>query len=189
MRPELVLHHWTVEDYDRMITAGVLSEDDQVELIEGEIAEMAPIGPVHGASVDALSRFLFFQLGDRYQLRVQGQVQLPPRSQTQPDLAVLRARGDHYRSAQPGPSDVLLVIEVADSSLAADRARKIPMYGRAGIPEAWLVDLVAEAVEVYDRPGATGYARRQVRRRGEIVESVEVAQLRVPVDTALALEA
>jgi hypothetical protein len=129
--PPLTLHRWSVEDYSRMIDSGVLTSDDRVELIEGEIVELAPIGSVHGASVDALSSFLTRAVGSSYQLRVQGQVQLPPRSHPRPDLAVLLARPDRYRSAQPGPSDVMLVIEVADSSLATARARKIPMYGRA----------------------------------------------------------
>ncbi len=172
--PPLTLHRWTagpldrwtVEDYTRMIDAGILTADDRVELIEGEIVELAPIGSVHGASVDALTRFPTLELDDRYHLRVKGQVQLPPCSQPQPDLAVLLPRPDRYRSAQPGPSDIVLVIEVADSSLATDRARKVPMCGRAGVAEAWLVDLVAETVEVYRHASRDGYMRREVRRRG-----------------------
>jgi Uma2 family endonuclease len=150
-------HRFTVSDYHRMAEAGILGDDDRVELIEGEIVDMTPLGRRHQARVDQLAELLIRGLGERAIVRVQGSIRLDERSEPQPDLVVLRRRADFYAGADAGPPNVLLVIEVADTSLAHDRDVKVPLYHRAGITEVWLVDLNGETVTVYREPGPRGY--------------------------------
>jgi Uma2 family endonuclease len=159
-RPEPPLRHrFDVYDYHRMAEAGILTRDDRVELIEGEIVDMAPIGSQHAAVTDVLNELVVRALAaDRVQVRVQGPLRLDRRNEPQPDLMLLRPRTDHYRSGHPTAADVLLLVEVADSSLAFDRGPKLALYARRGVPEVWVVDLVDRAVEVYTRPGPEGYA-------------------------------
>jgi Uma2 family endonuclease len=147
-----------------MAQAGILSEDDRVELLEGEIVEMTPIGSRHAACVNRLNRLFSDRAGGQAIVSVQNPIRLSQRSEPQPDLALLKPAPDFYASTYPRPEDVLLVIEVAETSPDYDRELKIPLYARAGIPEAWLVDLEAEAIEVYRRPSAQGYG--EVRRAG-----------------------
>lgn len=146
-----------VDEYHAMIRAGILMEGDRVELIDGEILEMHSIGSRHFSSVVRLTRLLVTALGDQAVVSAQNPVRLDRYSEPEPDIAVLRPRSDDYAAALPGPSETLLVIEVADTSLAYDRKVKLPLYARSGVPEVWIVDLEAEAVEVHTRPGTTGY--------------------------------
>ena len=168
-----------------MVAAGVLGEDDRVELVEGEIVQMAPVGARHAASVNALARLLQRQVGDRALVSVQNPVRLSPRSEPQPDLAVLAWRDDGYRDELPGPADVLLVVEVAESSVATDRDVKLPLYGRAGIGEAWLVDLPAGTIEVHTGPSPAGYRERSVHGIGAFVSPVGLVAAVVPVGEAV----
>jgi Uma2 family endonuclease len=151
-------YRFTVEDYHRMAEAGILGEDDRVELIEGEIVEMPPIGSPHGGTVKALIHLFSRAVGDRALVSAQDPVRLSDISEPQPDLMLLRPRPDFYRNAHPTPADVLLLIEVADTSVAYDRSKKLPLYARAGIPEYWLVDLERGVLEVYRSPAGDGYA-------------------------------
>lgn len=185
MGATLPLRAWTAAEYDRMVSAGVLGEDDRVELLEGEIVQMTPVGARHAASVKALARMFQRQVGDQVVVSVQDPIRCSPRSQPQPDLALLAWRDDYYRDELPGPEDVLLVVEVADTSVAGDRDVKLPLYGRAGIPEAWLVDLVAGTIEVWRAPSPTGYLERSVAERGAAVSPQGLEPLVVPVDEAL----
>lgn len=155
-----IRHLFTVADYHRMVEAGILDEDDRVELIEGEIVDMTPIGWRHQARVDHLAE-LFRDLTGRAILRVQGSIWLSERSEPQPDLVLLRRREDYYADGGAGPADVLLVVEVSDTSLVHERDLKVPLYAAAGIPEVWIVDLNGDAIAVYRDPGARGY--RDVR--------------------------
>lgn len=148
---------FTVDEYHRMGEVGILSDDDRVELVEGEIVEMTPIGSRHAAQVDRLASLLWARLGSRAIVRIQGPVQLSTDSQVQPDVALLRPRDDFYAKSHPGPNDVLLIIEVADTSLDTDRRVKVPLYAKSGIPEAWVLDLTANQVIVYRQPAARGY--------------------------------
>ncbi|MDQ6783809.1 MAG: Uma2 family endonuclease [Actinomycetota bacterium] len=172
---------WTVDDFGRMVAAGVLAEDDHVELLEGEIIEMAPVGSRHAATVNALARLFHQQVGDRCVVSVQNPIRLSERSEPQPDVALLEWRDDLYRMQLPVPADVLLVIEVADTSVATDREVKVPGYGRAGIPEAWLVDLVADVVEVHTEPAPGGYGDAVLYRPDQVIFSAVVAGIAVPV--------
>jgi Uma2 family endonuclease len=154
---------FTVDEYMRMGEVGILGEDERVELIRGEILTMAPIGTRHAAFVDRFTRLLVTALGERAWVRVQGPVRLFSDTMPEPDLAVLRPRD--YRDAHPAPADVLLVIEVAETSLAYDRGRKAALYAEAGIPEYWVADAVGEAIEVRGDPHGQHY-RRSARLTG-----------------------
>lgn len=153
-------HRLTVEDYHRMGEAGILTEDDRVELIEGELIEMPPIGSRHAYTVDRLNRILVKQVSNERLVRVQNPILMGKYAEPEPDIAIVRNR--HYAEAHPGPEDVLLLIEVADTTLVYDREVKVPLYARHGVPEVWLVDLGSERVEIYLEPTAQGY--RQILR-------------------------
>ncbi len=161
-------HRWTVADYHKMGETGVLARDARVELVEGEIIEMAPIGSGHAGRVKRLNDLLSSRLHGKAIVSVQDPVVLGDRSELQPDIAVLRWRADYYASAHPQPADVLLVIEVADTTVRYDREVKIPLYARHGIPEAWLLDLPGRRLEVYRSPHSGGYARVDCHRQGQV---------------------
>lgn len=152
-------YRFTVEDYERMGRAGVFHEDDRVELIEGQIVEMTPIGPPHAGTVNALNRIFSRAVGDDGIVSVQNPTILSDITEPQPDLLVLRPRDDLYRTTHPRPDDVLLLVEVADSSIAYDRSVKAPLYARAGIAEYWLVDLRSRVLEVHREPTPEGYVQ------------------------------
>ncbi len=175
---------FTVEEYHRMAEAGILSEDDRVELIEGELIAMSPIGSRHAAAVARLTALLS-RIGGWGIVWVQNPVRLGPHSEPQPDVALLRYRPDFYASAHPGPEDVLLIVEVAETSADYDRTVKIPLYARHGIPEAWLVDLTEEHVEIYRQPGPEGYRGRRIARRGETVSPILIPGLTVAIEEIL----
>jgi Uma2 family endonuclease len=142
-------HRITVHDYHRMAEAGVLAPDARVELIEGEIIDMAPIGNDHQSTVDQLNRMLVRAVGDRAIVRVQGSIRLSQWSEPGPDLVLLAPRADFYRSEFALGTDTLLVIEVSDTTLRYDRDVKVPLYARHGVPEVWVVDVNADALLVY----------------------------------------
>ena len=142
---------FTVEEYCAMAEAGILAEDERVELLDGEIFVMPPIGPPHEDGTTRLSRDLILRLGDRAWVRVQNSVRLNDYGLPEPDIAVVRFRDDYHRN-RPTPADVLLVIEVADSSLRRDRELKLPHYAAAGIPEVWIANVPARQVEAFHDP-------------------------------------
>lgn len=150
-------HHLTTHDFHRMGEAGVFSEDDRIELIEGELIDMAPIGSLHAGTVMRLTGLFNHALGGRAILSLQNPILLAEQSEPQPDVAVLRNRADFYRNSHPVPKDILLLVEIADTSLGYDRDVKIPLYARHGIPEVWLVDLSARNVEIHRHPTRRGY--------------------------------
>ena len=152
-------HRLDVDDYYRMAEAGILGEDDRVELIDGELIDMAPIGQSHAGVVNGLNRVFVMTCGERAVVSVQNPLRLNRLNEPQPDVVVLRPRDDFYQlGTRPGPADVLLLVEVADSSLRYDRAVKLPLYARSGIGEVWIVDLVRRVVDVHRTPSAGGYA-------------------------------
>jgi len=159
---ELLKRRFTVEEYERMGQAGILSEDDRVELIEGEIIEMSPIGSRHAGTVARIHHLFSTRLGDRAVVWSQNPLLLVRhQSEPQPDVMLLAPRADFYAGALPEPPDVRLLVEVADSSLLYDRRTKFPLYARSGVSEAWLVDLDSGRVEVHRGPSSAGY--RDVR--------------------------
>ena len=185
MGVELQRHLFTVAEYHRMAEAGILSEDDRVELIEGELVEMTPIGIRHAACVRRLNRLLSGRVGERAIVDVQNPVRLGEHTEPQPDVVLLRPRPDLFADFLPGPADILLVIEVAEASADADRGVKVPLYARAGIPEVWLVDLAGERIEVYRRPTPQGYQEVQHLRRGARLASQAITDLELGVDEIL----
>lgn len=168
-----------------MAAAGVLSEDDRVELIEGEIIEMSPIGSRHAACVGRLTKLLERLAGDHAIVWVQNPVQVNDYSEPVPDVTLLRRRDDFYAQGKPGPADVLLLVEVADSTLGYDRQVKVPLYARAGVPEVWVVNLPGEVVEVYARPEGGEYQETRLVGRGESLTAASVAGLTFDAAAAL----
>ena len=175
-------YRFNVDEYARMGEAGIFTAGDRVELIDGEVREMTPIGSPHAGLVNCLTELLVTRLAGRANVIVQNPIRLDRHTEPQPDLVVARRRKSFYADRHPEPGDVLVVVEVADSSLRYDRAEKVPRYGRAGIPETWLVEVEAGTITVYTEPGPEGYARQQVRRRGERVVAASVPDLRLAVD-------
>jgi Uma2 family endonuclease len=150
-------HRLTVADYYRMAEVGILAPDARVELIDGEIIDMAPPGSLHAATVMFLTRALMHAVDDRALLLAQNPVRLSEYSEPQPDLALLRPRDDFYREHHPRAHDVLLIIEVAATSLRFDRETKLPLYARHGIPEMWLVDLGGKRLVRHRAPQQGAY--------------------------------
>jgi Uma2 family endonuclease len=175
---------FTSAEYHTMIAAGILQEDERVELVAGEIVQMTPIGSGHAGCVKRLNRLLTRGLDDRAVVSVQDPIALGPASEPQPDLALLRPRADDYGQSHPQAQDVVLVIEVADTSVAYDRDVKIPLYAEGGIPEAWLVRLTDRCIEVYRDPAATGYQSMQTFRTDDL-SPLAFPDLALTVETIL----
>ena len=185
MSVQLSRRLFTVHEYHQMAQAGILNEDDRVELIEGEIVQMASIGSRHAACVDRLTQLFSTRVMGRAIVRVQNPILLSEYSEPQPDLALLRPRPDFYATAHPGPRDILLVVEVADTSAGIDRAAKIPLYARTGIPEAWLVDLLEDRIEVHRQPTPQAYRQVQYLERGATLTLEAFPDLTLAVDDIL----
>jgi Uma2 family endonuclease len=181
----LTRRRFSVDDYYRMAAAGIFSEDDRVELIEGEIVEMAPIGSRHAAQVDKLNWIFLRRVGDRAIISVQNPLRLGTFSEPVPDLVLLLPRPDFYASGHPGPRDALLVVEVADTTLEYDRGVKIPLYARYGIPEVWLVDLRQGAVETYQNPTPDAYLAIRTFRRSDQLTPSPLPEVALLVDDIL----
>ncbi len=178
-------HRFDVEEYHRMLEAGVLTEDDRVELIGGEILDMTPIGWRHVQCINRLNMLLAsFASGRGYTVSVQNPVRLGPRDEPQPDISLIR---DLPRTSLPAPEDVVLVIEVAETSLAYDKNVKLPLYATARIPEVWIVDLRRRKVEVHADPGEETGDYRVFRSLGvgEQICSETVEGLALSVDEVL----
>jgi Uma2 family endonuclease len=154
-----IRHKLSVSDFYRMGEAGILNEDDRIELIEGELIDMAPIGSRHAGIVTRLARLLMKAVNDQAIVSVQNPLRLSGRSEPQPDVMVLKSRPDDYIDALPEPADVMVLIEVADSSIDYDRKTKLPLYARHGIPEVWLIDLNTQLLEHYTQPGDEDYGQ------------------------------
>ena len=163
---ELARRRFTVDEYHRMARTGILTEADRVELIEGEIIQLTPIGQRHAACVAQLTRRLIHALGDRALVWPRNPVRLPRDTEPQPDVTLLRPRPDDYFRHPANPEDVLLLIEVADISYRYDRGVKLPLYARAGVPEVWIIDLTHEVVEIHRQPGPRGYGSTHRVERG-----------------------
>jgi Uma2 family endonuclease len=155
----VVRHRLTVEQYHRMVETGVLAPDSRVELIEGVIVEMPPIGSLHAGTVNRLTHALTRAVGSRAIVAVQNSVRLGDWSEPQPDFALLRPRDDFYTAKTPEPGDVLLIIEVAHTSSVYDRRIKVPLYAQHRIPELWIIDLDAALLRCWSAPRGDGYER------------------------------
>jgi Uma2 family endonuclease len=174
---------FTVHDYHRMGEAGILHEDDRVELIEGEIVEMAAIGTRHFSCVNRLNRMLVMSVGDAAVVSVQNPVRLNEHTEPQPDVTVIRPRD--YTESLPVPEDVLLLVEVSDTTLVYDRNVKLPLYARTGIGEVWIVNLPARTIEQHTDPSDEGYRRLDHKRGGQNLQPTALPGLTLTVDEIL----
>lgn len=177
MAAQVTRVRFTVDQYEDMGRAGILGEDDRVELVDGEIVQMSPIGARHMACVKRTTALLYRLLGNRYIVSVQDALRLSRYQEPQPDLAVLKWRDDFYAAAKPTARDVLLVIEVAETSFDYDTKVKIPRYAQAGVPEAWVADLMGDLVKQYADPAGGVYQLEREVRRGETLLSHAVPEL------------
>mgnify|MGYP001613058278 CR=1 FL=1 len=178
---ELSRRQFTVEEYHRLAESGVLKEDDRVELIRGEILMMSPIGPRHAFRVSVISEVLTERVGKAGRIWTQSPVVLDGRTEPQPDILILKRRDDHFREHLPDRSDVLLAIEVADTSLAYDRQVKRPLYSAAGVPEYWIVDVNENVLERHTGPRPDGYMHTDRLRPGDTVTLVALASITIPL--------
>ena len=185
MSVKLLKRKFTVEEYHLMASAGVFKEGDRLELIAGEIIEMSPIGMRHAACVRRLDVLLNQKLSGRAIVDTQNPVVLNNTSEPEPDVALLKLRGDFYEIAHPRPGDCFLLVEVADSTIDYDREVKIPLYAKNGVIEVWLVDLNGEAIEVYRQPGVNGYQYRSRFVRGQTLSVGAFANVSLTVDEVL----
>ncbi len=176
---------FTVAEYFRLVDAGIIQPGERVELLEGEILLMAPTGPSHNGGVNRYTRVFGRQAGNLYTLQVQGPVRLDEHSAPEPDVALLKFREDDYCQAHAGPADVLLVVEVSDSSLDYDRGVKSRIYGRAGVPETWVLNLPEDCIERFTGPGPEGYGQHDILRRGEKVSPAALPDLELAVEDLL----
>ena len=177
-------HCFSVKEYYRMAETGVLRPDARVELLNGEIIDMSPIGPFHGGLVNRLIRIFTKKSKGRWMVSAQNPLRLDDHSEPEPDVMLLKPAPDDYTSRHPQPDDVFLLIEVSDSTLDFDHEEKLPAYGRAGVAEAWIVNLIDATIEVYREPHFTGYGSKTIVRAGDTVAplafpdaAVDVAEL------------
>ncbi|MFH0980879.1 MAG: Uma2 family endonuclease [Planctomycetota bacterium] len=174
---------FTRADYYRLAQAGVLGEDDRVELLEGVIASMSPIGPLHSSVVRVLIQFFTRELGQRVLVDAQNPVILDESSEPQPDLTLLKPRADAYRHAHPAPQDVLLLVEVAEASIELDLGEKAHLYAQAGVPEYWVADLVHKRIIVHRRPAGDRYQDITDHRPGAALAPDAFPDIGLPVET------
>jgi Uma2 family endonuclease len=185
MDVQLQRHSFTAAEYHRMAEAGIFGEDDRVELIAGEIVEMVQIGIRHASCVRRLIRLFSRGAGDRAVVDIQNPLRLEAHSEPQPDVVLLRPRADLYAASHPGPEDVLLLVEVAETSADVDREVKAPPYARAGIPEVWLVDLERDRIEIHRPPSPQGDRDVRTARRGQTLSPVALPGLELTVEAVL----
>jgi Uma2 family endonuclease len=185
MSDELERRLFDVVEYHRMAEVGILTEDERVELIDGEIFKMSPIGPRHARCVMFLTEVFIRRLEGRAVLSPQNPVRLHRRSEPEPDVVLLRPPLEAYALRTPGPSDTLLVVEVAETSQYRDRVVKLPRYAAAGVPEVWIVDIHASAVDVYREPLPDRYRRARRAVRGTNISPEAFPDLTLAVSEVL----
>ena len=185
MATEISKRLFTVHDYHRMVDAGILSEDDRVELIHGEVLAMSPIGPPHDGAVLRASNSLFPIVGNQAIVGVQGAVGLDQYNEPQPDVYLLRPREDFYTKQHAGPADIFLIIEIADSSLEYDRTIKASLYAETGVPEYWVADIKNDCVWAHS--GLHQKTYRMIRQfyRGDFITPQLLTDCRIPVNVLL----
>ena len=182
MSVDAARRRFTVNEYLHMAHAGILTDTDRVELLDGEIVEMAPAGRTHTACVAVLVRVLLTGAGPRAVVWPQGPIRLSERSQPESDVSLLRPRSMPYRDADVEPRDVLLLVEVSDTSLRRDRELKLPLYAAAGIPEYWIADVRDAVVEVHMNPSGSSYGSVQRFGSGDFLSPLAFPELRIAID-------
>ena len=176
---------FTVEEYFRMVEAGILKPKERVELIEGDILVMPPMGSSHIGGVTRYARVFISRAGDRFTVLIQSTVRLGEHLAPEPDVAIVKFREDDYSFAHATLEDILLVVEVADSTLNYDRDVKAHIYGRASIPETWVLNLPGDCLERFTEPGPEGYTQHATLRRGDKIRPVSLPDVELAVEELL----
>lgn len=169
MVTEVVKRLINVDEYYKMAEVGILKPDDHVELVNGEIFQMSPIGSRNAAVVDRLARKLNQLLPDQINIRVQNPIRFDMNNEPEPDISLLKYKADDYASTHPVPADVLVLVEVAGSSIRFDKEVKVPLYAAYGIREYWIIDLDANQIEVFSKPHGDSYTKTRIFRPGDEV--------------------
>ena len=185
MSVELQRRQFTVKEYHQMVEAGILTEDDKVELIAGEIVKMAPMGLPHAVCLRRLDRIFNKLLYSQVIIDTQIPINLSDDSEPEPDLVLLRLRDDFYAEKHPQPEDIFLLVEVADSTIKYDREIKIPLYAENGISEAWLIDINQQLIEVYRQAEGNSYQNVQQFFRGDSLTIEAFDEINLTVDQIL----
>ncbi|GFZ99975.1 Uma2 family endonuclease [Okeania sp. KiyG1] len=185
MSVQLLRRLFTVDECYKMLEAGILTENERLEIIRGEIIKMSPITPPHAARVSCLSELFILGLAKTVTVRVKNPVRLNNNSETLPDIALLQQRPSLYRTQHPQAENVFLLIEVSDTTIKYDREVKVPLYAENNIVEVWLVNLTEECLEVYRQPTANGYEIVQTFQRGENVTIQALPNVTFTVDEIL----
>jgi Uma2 family endonuclease len=182
MSAEISRKHFSVDEYYRMAEVGILAFDKKFELIEGEVIQVSPIGARHAARVDRINKLFNRQLNEEI-VRVQNPVRLGNHSEPEPDVSILKPRKDFYEESHPTPEDVLLIIEITDTSGVYDRNVKIPMYARAGITEVWIMDVQNGFIEVHKDPINGTYQEKLIFREGQYITPQSLPHVTISVDS------
>jgi Uma2 family endonuclease len=185
MAIEVSRRRFTVHEYHRMVDAGILCEDDRVELIRGEVLKMSPIGPRHSAAVLRATQALVRMVGDRAIVGVQGSIRLDEYDEPQPDIYLLRPKDDFYASGHAGPSDIFLIVEMADSSLEYDQTVKMQLYAETGVPEYWIADIRNDAIIAYTARSKDGYRTVRTFHRGSTIVPEQLPGIVIPAEVLL----
>ena len=172
---------FTVDEYVALYEHGIIPDDERTELIDGEIIAMAPIGIEREANVDDGTRILVRAVGDRAIVRVQGSLTIDDGNRPQPDLMLLKSRDGGYRDRPAGPADVLLIIEVSDTTLSTDRGPKLALYARHNIPEIWIENIPDHVLEAHRNPVNGEYTESRIYRPGETIAPQAFLDLELPV--------
>jgi Uma2 family endonuclease len=173
---------FSVIDYRRMYESGILTEDERVELLDGEIYQMSPLGPLHIVLINRLAKLLMTLVGDAAIVSVQNAIQLDDYSEPQPDIAIVAPYVDSYEDELPRPTDVLLLIEVADTSLHYDREEKLPRYATAQIGEVWIIDAKSQVIEQYSQPIGDQYTQLHRCLKGQHIQSLALPTIAFTTD-------
>lgn len=183
--PALERRLFTVDEYERMVEVGILDADSRVELLNGEIVKMATIGSPHASVVNRSNRLLTRRVDDDVLVVPGNPLRLPPQSEPEPDLMLVRFRTDYYKAGHPTAREALLVIEVSDSSLRTDRLVKVPIYAREGVSEVWVVDIEADRIFVHTQPSGGDYGLIRTAHRGDELRPTLVPSVAVTVEEIL----
>ena len=185
MSTAIAYRQFTIRDLEQMITSGILSEDEHIELIQGQLIKMSPPGILHAACVDRLNKLFSRQTPDEITVSVQNPLALNSTLQPEPDIMLLSPRQDYYTSARPTASDVLLLVEVSDSSLEYDQETKLPLYAASGVGEVWLVNLQESSIDCYSDPVAQGYRLCERFWKGDTIHPDRLPEITVKVSYIL----
>jgi Uma2 family endonuclease len=185
MQTEATRKLFTVDDYYRMAEVGILKPTDRVELIEGEIVEMSPIGVRHAMAVNRATMLFARGVGDKAVVAVQNAARIDTYNEPQPDVVLIRPREGFYGTEHPRPDEVLLLIEVSETSLRFDRNVKLPIYARSGIREVWIADLNSDTVTAFRKPKDKTYTETLIRERHESISPDAFPDFSIKVDELL----